>query len=137
MMRLKQRRALNDILIERNHIFFTMLEGKTFERMQEGILFIVLLAATLRWRLETVLHRVKGRSGISIDALMVALSTITVTAGPGRKREVTGIVRGQKSILSALNCMPEHIIPGCPVPSSGVPENIESGAPRDPSSEII
>ncbi|MEN6610833.1 MAG: hypothetical protein ABFC24_08315 [Methanoregulaceae archaeon] len=138
MALLTARRTLNDILSERIRLFYRMMHEQPTERMAEGMLFIAILAAALRWRLEILLPRVKGRAGSSIDALMGSLCTITVTAGPGRRRKTGGAIRGQRSILSILNCMPDRVIPGCsPLPeeSDEAPEEQEKDAETEAPDE--
>jgi hypothetical protein len=110
---LHQRRTFNAILSERNRELMRMLGRESSDRMEEGIFFVSLMAAALRWRLEALLPRIKGRAGTSPEALMVSLSSITVTAGPGRRREAGSIVRGQRTILTVLSCIPEQVIPRC------------------------
>lgn len=136
MTLLSARRTLNDILSDRIQVLYRMMHEQPTDRMSEGMLFIAILAAALRWRLEVLLPRIKGRAGTSIDTLMGALCTITVTAGPGRRRRPGGAVRGQRSILAALNCMPEDAIPGCsPLPedSSEEPEPVQDDENSDGS----
>jgi hypothetical protein len=122
-----RRRMFNDILSDRYRMFRKMLAPVITEEMDEGLIFIALLAAMLRWRLETRLSRMKGWSGESLDGLPILLGTITLAVGPGRKRDALGIVHGQRSILTALDCMPEQVIPGCRTRLSGSTKTVSPG----------
>ena len=118
---LSSRRTFNDLLSERMEILCRMVPAPASPRMSEGLFIIAALAAAIRWRLEILLRaRVRGKPGSSLDALMGTLCTITLTAGPGRRRKPGGEIGGQRAILTSLGAMPEDIIPGCmPLPEPG------------------
>jgi hypothetical protein len=122
---LSARRTFNDILSERLRLLYRMIQGQPAERIPNGILILAVLAAALRWRLEKLLPRVKGKYGTSVDTLMQSLCNVTITAGPGRKRKPGGAIEWQRALLTTLDCMPERVIPGCsPLPGTTAEDRV-------------
>ncbi len=114
---LSARRRFNDIISERVQLLYQMMHRQPTDRMSEGLIFIAVLASALRWRLEILLPRLDARYSASLDTLMASLCSLTVTAGPGRRRKPSRAAQGQLSILEALDCLPDRVIPGCsPIP---------------------
>ena len=116
---LYERRIFDDLLSDRIRALTQILDRNLSERMMEGVIFIAMLAAALRWRIFKMLPRIKGRASLSVDGLMTVLSPITVLTGPGRTREVSGITRATRAVLNELNCDPAAMIPGCDRSKSG------------------
>lgn len=134
---LSARRTFNDILTERLGILCRMMETEARERMFDGILFITILSSAIRWRLEKKLPLVKGKGSISIDALMGTLCTITITTGPGRRRNAKGAIPGQKTTLASLQCLPDQVISGCsPLPDDIPSDQDSKDSPGYPGREL-
>lgn len=108
-----KRRSFNEILEERSREFSRMLSGTEVTAFcDEGFVFIVALASAIRWRIDHLLPAVHSRAGISAEALMTVLAPVRMRVGPGRRREISGLLPAHQAVLEALSAFPEQVIPG-------------------------